>query len=113
VEADGLYVVRADRLDEIRRMFAKMVGLVPCQNVEVRQNAIAAQEHFMAYLTEGCPSAELLEEAFTVLENSPELHPSNYDHDQVCELNAAACEAFILLREFLRYEEAGKGDRHD
>ena len=38
---------------------------------------------------------------FNVLYDAPELNPSNYDHDQVCELNVAMCEAFALCRDLL------------
>jgi len=38
---------------------------------------------------------------FNVLYDAPELNPSNYDHDEVCDLNAAMCEAFALCRDLL------------
>ena len=33
-----------------------------------------------------------------ILEDAPELNPSNYDHEQACELNSKMVEAFLLLR---------------
>ncbi len=50
------------------------------------------------------PSTSLLDDVrtlFHVLHEAPELNPSNYNHDQVCELNAAMCEAFALCRDLL------------
>lgn len=40
---------------------------------------------------------EALEELRGILEDAPELNPSNYDHDQVCELNAKMVEAYLFL----------------
>ncbi len=31
---------------------------------------------------------------------APELNPSNYDHDDVCRLNAAMCELYEVVREY-------------
>lgn len=39
----------------------------------------------------------LLNEVREVLYNAPELNPSNYDHDQVCQLNSDCCEAWSLV----------------
>lgn len=39
-----------------------------------------------------------------ILYNAPELNPSNYTHDQVCELNTATIEAFGILD---KYSEVG------
>ena len=36
-------------------------------------------------------------EFIQVLQDSPEINPSNYDHDQVCRLNTAVCEALSML----------------
>lgn len=36
-------------------------------------------------------------EVVDILRNSPELNTSNYDHDQVCRLNAAVNEAYSLI----------------
>ena len=61
-----------------------------------------------AYEEENAPSSvqstSLLDDVrtlFHVLYDAPELNPSNYDHDQVCELNSAMCEAFALCRDLL------------
>jgi len=35
--------------------------------------------------------------ACNLLQDAPEINPSNYDHDDVCRLNAAACEAYQVL----------------
>jgi hypothetical protein len=32
-----------------------------------------------------------------VIYDSPELNPSNYDHDQACQLNTAMCEAWSII----------------
>jgi hypothetical protein len=31
---------------------------------------------------------------------APELNPSNYDHDDVCRLNAAMCELYEVVRKY-------------
>ena len=36
-------------------------------------------------------------ELIDVLRDAPEINPSNYDYDQVCELNRAMCEAWAML----------------
>lgn len=41
---------------------------------------------------------EALRELSDILENAPELNPSNYDHEQVCELNAKMVEACLFAR---------------
>lgn len=38
--------------------------------------------------------------ARTHLEDAPDINPSNYDHDQVCELNSQVIEAWQLLDPF-------------
>ena len=38
-----------------------------------------------------------LEDVRGVIHDSPELNPSNYDHDQVCQLNTAVCEAWSII----------------
>ena len=31
---------------------------------------------------------------------APELNPSNYDHEEVCRLNAAMCELYEVVRKY-------------
>lgn len=38
-----------------------------------------------------------LEDVRAMLHGCPELNPSNYDHDQVCDLNSAVCEAWSRI----------------
>lgn len=38
-----------------------------------------------------------LEDVRGVIYYSPELNPCNYDHDQVCQLNSAMCEAWSIV----------------
>ena len=38
-----------------------------------------------------------LEEVRAVIYDAPELNPSNYDHDQACELNNAVCYAWSII----------------
>ena len=38
-----------------------------------------------------------LEDVRGVIYDSPELNPSNYDHDQACQLNTAMCEAWSII----------------
>jgi len=49
-------------------------------------------------------------EAYQILEDAPELNPSNYDHEQVCELNAKMVEAYLAFRAAL---DATKAERKD
>ena len=49
--------------------------------------------------------------ALSVLAKSPEINPSNYDHDQVCELNAALCEALSIMPPARAAAEAAKEQR--
>ena len=39
-----------------------------------------------------------IEHVGDILEDAPELNPSNYDHEGVCELNAKMIEAYLFLR---------------
>lgn len=39
----------------------------------------------------------LLQELRAALTDAPELNPSNYDHEQVCELNAKVIDAWMLV----------------
>lgn len=55
--------------------------------------------------TQKAENAELLDTlkvVYSVLSDAPELNPSNYDHDQACQLNTACCEAHNILHEALR-----------
>jgi hypothetical protein len=38
-----------------------------------------------------------LEDVRGVIYDSPELNPSNYDHEQACHLNTAMCEAWSII----------------
>ncbi len=38
-----------------------------------------------------------LEDVRAVIYDSPELNPSNYDHDDACTLNTAMCEAWSII----------------
>ena len=38
-----------------------------------------------------------LEDVRVVIYDSPELNPSNYEHDDVCRLNIAMCEAWSII----------------
>ena len=38
-------------------------------------------------------------EAIVLLRDAPELNLSNYDHDQVCELNRAVCQALSMIED--------------
>lgn len=40
----------------------------------------------------------VLQTVFDILESAPELNPSNYDHEQVCDLNAKAVEAYMVIK---------------
>ena len=43
-----------------------------------------------------------IEQVGDILEDAPELNPSNYDHEGVCELNAKMIEAYLkVYREVL------------
>ncbi|MDY6957993.1 MAG: hypothetical protein SVK08_02435 [Halobacteriota archaeon] len=47
---------------------------------------------------------EALQNAFGALGDAPEINPSNYDHDQVCNVNTACNEAHGILHTALRKE---------
>jgi len=38
-----------------------------------------------------------LEDVRSIIYDSPELNPSNYDHDDACTLNTAMCEAWSII----------------
>lgn len=40
---------------------------------------------------------QVLSEALEIAKNTPELNLSNYDHDEVCELNSQMCTLYELL----------------
>lgn len=42
---------------------------------------------------------DLHETVLDLLENAPELNPSNYDHEDVCHLNSSMIEAFLTMRD--------------
>ncbi len=61
--------------------------------------------HRIARLNERARKLEAgIDAAHTVAHAAPELNMSNYDHDQVCELNTAMCEVFVIL-DALRKEQ--------
>lgn len=47
---------------------------------------------------------EALREAHQSLSNAPEINPSNYDHEAVCELNRETCYAHSVLEAALSRE---------
>lgn len=51
---------------------------------------------------------EALEAAFKVLGDAPELNLDNYDHDQACELNTAATEAYNIIDKALALQSETK-----
>ncbi len=64
----------------------------------------------IAALRQPAPRADdALREAFAVADAAPELCPSNYDNDQVCELNAAMIELHSTLRAALVAREEPQG----
>ena len=48
---------------------------------------------------------EALEDARRTLDDAQEINPSNYDHDQVCDMNCAYCAAYAIIEAAL--QEAG------
>ena len=79
-----------------------------------------AQSHEITRIQADCPRCKALEatkaelaqcrEAYQILEDAPELNPSNYDHDQVCELNSKMVEACLAFRAALEATKAERGD---
>jgi hypothetical protein len=52
--------------------------------------------------------------ACNILQAAPEINPSNYDHDDVRRLNAAACEAYQVLLAAIKTATTGPtGQRKD
>jgi hypothetical protein len=39
----------------------------------------------------------VVDDTFAVLSSAPELNPSNYNHEDACELNAKSIEAWAIL----------------
>ena len=64
-------------------------------------------EFYLEHFSRLAEVAEAAVKASEVAEASLELNPSNYDHEQVCELNAAMVQVTLLLRAALRPEEGG------
>jgi hypothetical protein len=54
-------------------------------------------------------AGDLLSALYDITEAAPELNMSNYDHDQVSQLNAAMVEAFSLLRAATKGKEDANG----
>lgn len=48
------------------------------------------------------PSGDALREVFEIAQRAPELNMSNYDYDQVAELNAAMIEIWSILKDALK-----------
>jgi len=46
-----------------------------------------------------------LREVLAILEDIPELNVVNYNHDDVCELNAAASNAYLAVKAMIAKEE--------
>ena len=65
------------------------------------------QSHFAEHNCDYCKLLKQYEEALiklraledvkAILDDAPELNVNNYDHDQVCQLNTAMCEAWSLV----------------
>ena len=45
-------------------------------------------------------------DAVQILDEAPEINPVNYDHDEVCELNAAAINAYQVLMDAINAANA-------
>lgn len=73
--------------------FKAMVAAAP-----VSQTKVVPVEPFQ----EGSQSLNELRRIFDILDSAPELNPSNYDHEGVCELNARTVEAYLAMRDLLR-----------
>jgi len=71
-----------------------------------QQATIAAKDKQIAELqAENNRILLALADAEAVIQNCPEINPSNYDHDDVCSLNAATCEAHSILQQALTNKE--------
>jgi hypothetical protein len=51
--------------------------------------------------------------ACNILQDTPELNPSNYNHDDVCRLNAAVCEAYQVLLAAIKRCNSATGKQED
>lgn len=73
----------------------------------VNFEALQAERETNAMLTEQLEKVEAeksrlsdaLLAAISALDTAEEINPSNYDHDLVCGMNRAYCEAYGILRE--------------
>lgn len=57
-----------------------------------------AVAEFRTFATKAARALKIAIEVFDMLEAAPELNPSNYSHDEACELNAAIISATLLAR---------------
>ncbi len=77
----------------------------PVQRLVMREYSQGVCQDGAAILCDGAQmtvdeiSARLrtLEDVRAVIYDSPELNPSNYDHDDACTLNTAMCEAWSII----------------
>lgn len=84
-------------LDEIKRQQqANIAGYLAMRNMPIGSVAADARHQYGR-----TGAGEALATVNAILEAAPELNPSNYDHDQVCELNAAMVEAYLFSRAIL------------
>ncbi len=104
---------REQHLATIERLTAERDEL-QAEVREMCQQALAADAQFRDLQAERDAAVERegrlredLDTAHTVALKAPELNPSNYDHDQVCELNTAMCEVFSILDGLLKENSNG------
>ena len=68
-----------------------------CPSCGVRFAKVNSVDAHIAALTRADASADGLREALEEISNLPgEINPSNYDHDDACELNRQFCYAITL-----------------
>jgi len=74
--------------------------------IGVERDCVAAVAAWKAPAPSGDTAHDVLLAAYDVLTVAPELSPSNYDHDEVCELNSKALEAWSILDAYVNPKNA-------
>ncbi len=92
----------------MNNLIAALVRLEPCaKEATAPPVGFAELVRFQREAVSFCAPARLaalrqaaadFKTAFEIIKAAPELNSSNYDHDEVCELNSKVCEAYGIMR---------------
>lgn len=82
--------------NEVTNPVERLVMREYSQGIAADGAAILCNGHPMT-IEEILARLRTLEDVRGVIYDSPELNPSNYDHDDACQLNTAMCEAWSII----------------